>query len=59
MNIQWQRVKCESNTCVEIATDGPTVLLRSSDHRDGIATMSRDEWHEFVAAIKRREFDAL
>lgn len=57
---EWRRAPCESGACVEIATLGDTVMMRSSANPgDTPLTMSRDEWREFLAGAKDGIFDDL
>ncbi len=52
--------RCDGGQCVEIGTLGESVLLRSSAALDGsYVTLSRDEWHVFVAGVKDGDFDSL
>ena len=55
----WRTAKqCDSGACVEIATQGAHVLLRRSTDPDGIRiTLSRGMWKEFVARVKRDDFE--
>jgi Domain of unknown function (DUF397) len=57
----WHRGRaCESGACVEVATTGDTVMVRSSADPSGIhVTLSRDEWQEFLAGAKEGAFDRL
>lgn len=57
----WRRASsCEGGACVEIAIPGHVVFVRSSKDSDGThVTLSRDEWKQFVAAIKDGAFDGL
>ena len=55
----WHRA-CESGACVEVATAGDTVMVRSSADPTGTpVTLSRDEWQEFLAGVKAGAFDRL
>jgi hypothetical protein len=59
-NIQWRRPRrCGTeSTCVEVAFDGELVLVRNSQAPDGpTAAFDRQEWAEFVAAVKTDEFN--
>ncbi len=57
----WRTTKrCDTGACVEIGTLSESVLVRSSEDADGIyVTLSRDEWHKFVAGVKDGDFDGL
>ncbi len=51
---------CESGACVEVATAGDVVLVRSSADPDGARlTMSHDEWVAFVGSVRDGLFDAV
>ena len=58
---QWRTArKCDTGACVEIGILGDSVLIRNSADRDGERlTLSRGEWQEFVAAMKRGDLDGL
>lgn len=57
----WRRVHaCESNTCVEIAAMANSpVFVRSSERPGEITVLTREEWRDFVVAVKKGEFDDL
>jgi hypothetical protein len=56
--IWYQDRRCESGACVEIALDGDTVLLRSSENQGATPTaLSRDEWRKFLAGAKDGIYD--
>jgi hypothetical protein len=50
---------CEGgSTCVEVASFVNLFLVRDSKDSDGpVLAFSRVEWREFVAGVKRGEFD--
>jgi uncharacterized protein DUF397 len=55
---EWRRARhCDSNGCVEVQDAGSQVFLRSSEAPHNTAWLSRREWQEFVAAVKRGDFD--
>jgi hypothetical protein len=45
--------------CVEVATAGDEVLVRSSLSPASRITLTRDEWREFLAGAKDGLFDRL
>lgn len=54
----WHRYKCEGGACVEVAATGDGILLRSSSNPESKpVTLSRDEWHHFLAGAKEGAFD--
>jgi hypothetical protein len=57
----WRTAKrCEGGACVQIAILGESVIIRSSADPDGTcATLSRDEWREFLAGAKDGDFDTI
>ncbi len=50
----WRRSRrCGSSSCVEVATDGDTVMLRDSDDPDGPRlTFSAAAWQAFLADLR-------
>jgi hypothetical protein len=54
----WHR-SCESGACVEAAKAGEVVLLRSTLNPEAPVTLRRDEWFEFLAGVKKGDFDDL
>lgn len=58
--LMWHRCKCDGGACVEVATTGNAVMLRSSADPDGTpVTLSRDEWQAFLASVKEGTFDSV
>lgn len=56
----WYRGKCDGGACVEVASTGDAVLVRSSTDRGGPpVTLSRAEWQQFLAEAKGGVFDLL
>ncbi len=55
----WQRSSfCSSTTCVEVSSDGQVVRVRDSKRSDSpVLTFDGDEWREFIAGVKRNEFN--
>jgi uncharacterized protein DUF397 len=53
-------VQCDGGTCVEIATQGEYVLIRSTADQDRPpVTLTRDEWQAFVGGVKDGDFDNI
>ncbi len=51
---------CDGGACVKVAPDGDAVLLSSTTQPDGpTIAYTRAEWQEFVAGIRRGDFDDL
>jgi hypothetical protein len=50
--------RCESNQCVEVKIEDRTVSMRESRVPDGHQIVfTTDAWRDFLAAVKRGEFD--
>lgn len=49
----WQRSRrCDTNTCVEVADTGPTVLVRNSTNPDGpVLSIPAQDWDGFRREI--------
>ncbi|MEN3536079.1 DUF397 domain-containing protein [Microbispora sp. ZYX-F-249] len=52
--LEWRSAsRCGGGNCVQVALIGDRVALRDSKHPDhGMIVCSRQEWRDFVAAIK-------
>ncbi len=57
--LTWRRGRCDGGACVEVATVGEVVMVRSSADPDTAFTVSRDEWCDFLAGAKDGLFDEL
>ncbi len=59
--LEWRRGRhCDIGNCVEVAALGEAVVLRSSTNTKGThLAISRQEWAEFLAAVKVGDFDGL
>lgn len=57
----WHKgLPCESGACVEVAAVGDAVMVRSTANPGGTpVTLSRDEWHNFLAGVKAGAFDGV
>jgi hypothetical protein len=57
-DLTWRRSnRCDSGSCVEIATDGDRVLLRDSADPGGhVLIFTQDEWQAFVTGLKEADF---
>jgi hypothetical protein len=57
-DVQWKRSsRCDTGSCVEVAFDGDSVMLRQSASPDGlILSFTRAEWLAFIAGVKNDEF---
>jgi hypothetical protein len=52
--------RCEGGACVQVGIKGMSVLVRGSADPDGTyMTLSREEWQQFVMAVKDGDFDNL
>ena len=59
--ITWYTaLSCDAGSCVQVAADRDTVLVRNSRQPDGpLIEYTPEEWHEFVSGIKKGDFDNL
>jgi predicted secreted Zn-dependent protease len=59
--ISWHVAgRCDSGQCVQVGTQGRSILIRSTVDPDGtFATLSRDEWQVFIAGVKDGDFDSI
>jgi Domain of unknown function (DUF397) len=49
----WQRsTRCDSGQCVEVARGDGHVLVRNSNRPDTVLTLSADQWHALIGAIR-------
>lgn len=52
--------RCESGACVEVGKLGEIIMVRRSADPDGrCLKLSCGKWQEFVAGLKRGQFDGL
>ena len=60
-SLTWHTaLSCDGGTCVEVAADQDTILIRNSRQPDGpLVEYTPEEWHEFVSGIKKGDFDNL
>jgi hypothetical protein len=50
--------KCSNGSCVEVAFDGESVLVRNSQRPEGPeVAYTPQEWTDFLAGAKNGEFD--
>jgi hypothetical protein len=58
--LKWQKGRsCDMSQCVEIATAGKEVLVRSSMSPHVLLALSRGEWRDFLADAKEGLFDQV
>jgi hypothetical protein len=51
---------CESGACVMVARSGEEIIFGNTNDLDGATyTYTRAEWDEFIAGVKRGDFDDL
>ena len=51
---------CESGACVMVARQGEFVLIGNTTDPEGpVSVFTRDEWRNFIAAIKLGDFDGI
>ncbi|SDY51505.1 protein of unknown function [Micromonospora pattaloongensis] len=60
LSIEWRRSRrCDSNTCVEVASVGGAIAMRDGKEPEGnILIFSRADWTAFVTGVRAGEFDA-
>jgi hypothetical protein len=54
----WRKSgRCDSGTCVEIASSGDGVAMRDSKEPDGpVLHIARDQWTDFLAGVRAGHF---
>jgi predicted secreted Zn-dependent protease len=59
--LTWRTaLSCNGGACVQVAAKENSVLIGNSRRpRSRVLEYSPDEWHEFVAGIKKGDFDDL
>ncbi len=51
---------CESGACVQVARRGDSVLIGTTSNPEGpITEFTTDEWRQFLAGVKRGDFDGI
>lgn len=58
--LNWRKAKASQNQddCVEVAAQGPSVLVRDSrDRSAGVLTLAPAEWRTLVNAIQNGDLD--
>jgi predicted secreted Zn-dependent protease len=60
-NVNWRISRtCDSGACVGVARRGASVLIANTNDLKGtIAEFTADEWHQFLAGVKRGDFDGI
>ncbi len=60
-SLTWHTaLSCDGGTCVQVAADQNTILIRNSQQPDGpLIEYTSEEWLEFVSGIKNGDFDDL
>ncbi|MEV6966785.1 DUF397 domain-containing protein [Hamadaea sp. NPDC051192] len=55
----WKRsTRCDSGTCVEVASLKDGVVVRDSKDPDGpVLRFTNDEWHAFILGAQQQEFN--
>jgi Domain of unknown function (DUF397) len=55
--VEWFRSKsCSDSACVEIASSGDDVLIRSSNHPEEVVRCTPSEWRAFIAGVEAGDF---
>jgi predicted secreted Zn-dependent protease len=59
--LDWRVSKaCESGACIMVASQGDAVLFGNTNHPDGPTfAYTKIEWKEFLAGVKRGDFDEI
>ena len=59
--LTWRTaLSCDGGACVQVAASEDGILLGNSRHPGGpVLDYTADEWHEFVAGVKKGDFDDL
>ena len=59
--LTWRTaLNCNGGACVQVATNENSILIGNSRRPgDPVVEYTPDEWHEFVAGIKKGDFDDL
>ena len=59
--LTWRTaLSCNGGACVRVAANQNSVLIGNSQRPRGpVLKYTPDEWHEFVAGIKKGDFDDL
>ena len=53
-------LSCDGGACVQVAADDHSILIGNSRQPGGpVLEYTPAEWHEFVAGIKKGDFDDL
>ena len=56
-DLNWRRPRCDSSACIAVAVEPGGWRRISTAQQESTIVASEDEWHAFVAAVKRGEFD--
>jgi len=59
--LTWRTaLSCNGGACVQVAANEKSILIGNSRRPGGpVLEYTPDEWHEFVAGIKKGDFDDL
>jgi predicted secreted Zn-dependent protease len=60
-SLTWRTaLSCDGGACVQVAAEGNFILIGSSRQPAGpLLEYTPEEWHEFVAGVKKGDFDDL
>jgi hypothetical protein len=54
----WRRSsRCDSSSCVEVASRDAVITIRNSQHPSDTLSFSRAEWIAFVEGVRAGDFD--
>jgi Domain of unknown function (DUF397) len=58
--LSWRVARtCQGGSCVRVAPSNGMILIGDTKNPGGVLTYTASEWQEFVAGIKRGDFDDL
>jgi uncharacterized protein DUF397 len=59
-NLDWRVSRtCDSGACIMVARDGERIFFGNTTKPDSTITYTADEWREFVAGVRRGDFDDI
>ena len=59
-DLDWRVSRtCDSGACIKVARDGERIFFGNTTKPDSTITYTADEWREFVAGVRRGDFDDM
>jgi hypothetical protein len=59
-DLDWRVSRtCDSGACIKVARDGERIFFGNTTKPDSTITYTADEWREFVAGVRRGDFDDI